>query len=338
VTVDLPEPWRGRPRRVLITGCAGFLGSTLADTLLEAGHDVVGVDSFSDYYAPALKRENLTDAARHAAFRLVEGDLNDVDLNALLADREICFHLAAQAGVRASWGREFDVYLQANIRATQRLLEAFVAARSAGSPLRRLVFSSSSSVYGNQPRYPVAEDVDKHPFSPYGVTKLAAEQMCALYAENFGVPATSLRYFTVYGPRQRPDMAFRKFLEAAMRGEAWLLYGNGSQTRDFTFVSDAVRANLLAADETVTYGVYNVGGGARVTLLDAVHLLRERALAHGLATDIRIESSDPVHGDVRHTYADGRRAREALDYEPRVTLAEGLEAETAWVARPKDAR
>ena len=332
VDVDVPEAWARGSRRVLVTGCAGFLGSTLVDTLLACGHDVVGVDVFSDYYDPALKRENVAAASKSDRFRLVEADINDVDLVELAADREIVFHFAAQAGVRASWGTEFDVYLHSNIGATQRLLEALVESRRRDSPFRRLVYSSSSSVYGNQERYPVVEDVPKQPFSPYGVSKLAAEHLCVLYAANFGVPSSSLRYFTVYGPRQRPDMAFRKFLEAAADGRPWIVYGDGEQTRDFTFVSDAVRANLLAADDPSDCGVYNIGGGARIALREALEVLRSKAIEHGVADTVTIEHHDAVKGDVRHTYADGARAREALGFEARVSLAGGLDAEARWVA------
>jgi nucleoside-diphosphate-sugar epimerase len=335
--MELPRAWQldgsAPPRRVLVTGCAGFLGSTLVDTLIAAGHDVVGVDVFSDYYDPSLKHENLASARRAPNFRLIEGDLNDLDLVALLADRQFCFHFAAQAGVRASWGNEFDVYLRANVRATQRLLEALVRLRREGCAFVRLVNSSSSSVYGNQPVHPVREDVDKRPYSPYGVTKLAAEQLCVLYADNFGVPSSSLRYFTVYGPRQRPDMAFRKFLEAARDGRPWMVNGDGTQTRDFTYVTDAIAANLLAADDPSPCGVYNVGGGARIALTDALEILRERALAHGLARSIEIRYGEKMAGDVRDTDADGSRAREAIGFVPRVSLATGLDAEAAWVAR-----
>ena len=332
VEVDVPVPWTGPSRRVLVTGCAGFLGSTLVDTLLARGHDVVGIDVFSDYYDPALKRENIAGALGHDRFRLVEADMNEVDLAGLVDDREIVFHFAAQAGVRASWGAEFDVYLHSNIGATQRLLEAIVTSRARGGEFGRLVYSSSSSVYGNQDTYPVVEDVDKRPFSPYGVSKLAAEHLCVLYADNHGVPSSSLRYFTVYGPRQRPDMAFRKFLEAAADGKPWIVYGDGSQTRDFTFVADAVRANLLAADDPSPCGVYNIGGGARITLEDALVILREKALAQGVANDVTLEHHGTVKGDVRHTYADGTRAREAIGFEARVDLATGLDAEARWVA------
>lgn len=330
--VELPPGWADSPRRVLVTGCAGFLGSSLSEVLVGAGHDVVGVDLFSDYYDPALKRENLAALADAPGFRLIEADLNDLDLVETLADREVCFHLAAQAGVRASWGRDFDVYLSANIRATQRMLESIRILREEGAPFRRLVYSSSSSVYGNQDHYPVGEDVPKRPFSPYGVTKLAAEQLCVLYAENHGVPSSSLRYFTVYGPRQRPDMAFRKFLEAARRGDPWRIYGDGQQSRDFTFVSDAVRANLLAADDRAPCGVYNVCGGSRIVLQEALEILREKAIGHGLCEEIRIEYGERAKGDVRHTGGDGERIRAALGFETRVGLEEGLEQEVRWVA------
>jgi nucleoside-diphosphate-sugar epimerase len=322
----------GAPRSVLVTGCAGFLGSTLSEALVAVGHDVVGVDCFSDYYDPSLKHENVEWLLKQENFRLVEANLNDVDLFELLSDRELCFHFAAQAGVRASWGTEFDIYLQSNIQATQRLLEAAAELRRRGAGFARLVNSSSSSVYGNQPMYPVAEDVHKQPFSPYGVTKLAAEQLCVLYGQNFDVPSTSLRYFTVYGPRQRPDMAFRKFLEVARRGEAWKIYGDGQQTRDFTYVADAVRANLLAADESVPWSVYNVGGGTRVILADALDLLRDACLEQGWVDEIRIEYVDRVEGDVLHTGSDGTRIREAIGFEARIGLRQGLACEVRWLS------
>jgi UDP-glucose 4-epimerase len=298
---------------------------------VEQGHDVVGIDSLTDYYDPALKRENLSGFSGRDNFRFVQEDLNRCDLRDLLADREVCFHFAAQAGVRASWGSEFEIYLESNIHATQRILEAMAGLRREGSGPRRLVYSSSSSVYGNQPRYPVSEDVVKQPFSPYGVSKLAAEQLCVLYAENFEVPSTSLRYFTVYGPRQRPDMAFRKFLEAAHRGESWRIYGDGRQTRDFTFVADALRANLLAADEMVSWSVYNVGGGSRVVLSDALAILREVCLEQEWAREVRIEHVDRVEGDVLHTASDGSRIEAALGFRAQVDLRAGLRAEVEWL-------
>jgi len=328
-----PLAYWATPRRVLVTGCAGFLGSSLVDTLLEQGHQVLGIDSFSDYYDPALKRENLRSALQANNFQLMEGDLNELDLAELVREKDVVFHLAAQAGVRASWGSEFDLYLRANVRATQLLLEALIASMRKGGSSRRLVYSSSSSVYGNQEHYPVKENVDKHPFSPYGVTKLAAENLCELYATNYGLPCSSLRYFTVYGPRQRPDMAFRKFLQASERGEPWVIYGDGQQSRDFTYVEDVVRANLLAGAEERPYAAYNIGGGTRQDLLSVLEILAEKVQEHGISDRVKIEHAAPVKGDVRHTGADGVRARDQLKFSARIPLEEGLERMVGWYAQ-----
>lgn len=333
---SLPAPVRtllapGTP--VVVTGCAGFIGSHLGEALLSLGCDVVGVDRLTDYYDVAQKRANLAGLLASERFTFLERDLNDVDCVELLAGRRACFHLAAQAGVRASWGGEFTNYLDWNVLATQALLEAARHDRVRGD-LARLVYSSSSSVYGDQPRYPVTEDDLPMPRSPYGVTKLAAEHLCVLYGANYGVPTSSLRYFTVYGPRQRPDMAFRKFLEAALDGREFAIYGDGAQSRDFTFVKDAVRANLMATVAADTAEVFNIGGGSRVTLREAldtlVALLQEAA--PGCAAAVRYE--DMALGDVRHTAADVSRAASRLGWWPAVALHEGLAAEVAWtVAR-----
>jgi UDP-glucose 4-epimerase len=332
-TIDVPAAWKAESRRVLVTGCAGFLGSSLVDALLAHGHDVIGIDCFSDFYDPALKRENLAAAMSAGGFRLIDVDLNDLQLVDLLEDRQYVFHFAAQAGVRDSWGETFDTYLHANVRATQRLLEALLVLWRRGGSLVRLVNSSSSSVYGNQEHYPVVESVDKHPFSPYGVTKFAAELLCGLYASNWGLPTSSLRYFTVYGPRQRPDMAFRRFLEAARRGEPWTVFGDGEQTRDFTFVDDAIRANLLAADDSSPYGVYNIGGGARVSLREALDTLRDAVLRHGIADRVQIVHAERAKGDVRHTGSDGSLAARTIGFRPQVPLTEGLERQALWFSR-----
>src|SRR4051812_9065126 len=244
--------------KALVTGVAGFIGSTLAERLVGDGADVIGIDCFTDYYPRDVKERNLAALRSKRGFRFVEARIQDVNLAELLSDRTHVFHLAAQAGVRKSWGKDFAIYTSNNIEATQVLLEA-----ANGAPaLERFVYSSSSSVYGDLVAMPMREDAVPQPVSPYGVSKLAAEQLCYLYFANFGVPAVSLRYFTVYGPRQRPDMGFHKFLRATLRNEPITLYGDGEQTRDFTFVADAVEANVAAARRGVAGHVYNIGGGS----------------------------------------------------------------------------
>ena len=308
--------------KALVTGCAGFIGSTLAERLLDDGADVVGIDCFTDYYARPVKERNLGMALKHPRYRFVEARIQDADLAALLHDRTHVFHLAAQAGVRKSWGRDFGIYTANNIDATQVLLEA-----ATGLPaLERLVYSSSSSVYGDRVAMPMREDALPEPVSPYGVSKLAAEQLCYLYFANFAVPTVSLRYFTVYGPRQRPDMAFHKFLRATMLGEPIGVYGDGDQTRDFTFISDAVNANVLAATRGVAGRVYNIGGGSRVSV-NGVLAMIERVT--GRRPTVRVDPAQK--GDMRHTYADTSRAHADLGYAPTVGLEEGLAAEHQWL-------
>ncbi len=308
--------------RALVTGVAGFIGSTLAERLVADGTDVVGIDCFTDYYPRAVKERNLSALLASPSFRFVESRIQDVDLPALLKDRTHIFHLAAQAGVRKSWGKDFAIYTVNNIEATQALLEA-----ACGMPnLERFVYSSSSSVYGDLVEMPMREDALPQPVSPYGVSKLAAEQLCYLYFANYGVPTVSLRYFTVYGPRQRPDMGFHKFLRATLLGQPITLFGDGDQTRDFTFVADAVSANLAAAARGVPGRVYNIGGGSRVSVNDVVAMI---ARVTGRTPQITV---DPVQkGDMRHTYADTSLARADLGYAPTVGLEEGLAAEHQWL-------
>jgi UDP-glucose 4-epimerase len=308
--------------KALVTGCAGFIGSTLSDRLLADGAEVVGIDCFTDYYAREAKERNLSGALKHPRFRFVEARIQDADLSALLGDRTHVFHLAAQAGVRKSWGRDFEIYTENNIEATQLLLEAATRVPA----LERLVYSSSSSVYGDRVAMPMREDALPEPVSPYGVSKLAAEQLCYLYFTNFNVPAVSLRYFTVYGPRQRPDMAFHKFLRATIVGDPIGVYGDGDQTRDFTFVSDAVNANVLAGTRGVPGRVYNIGGGSRVSVNDVLTMI-ERVT--GRRPRVNVDSAQK--GDMRHTYADTSRAREDLGYAPTVGLEQGLAAEYQWL-------
>jgi UDP-glucose 4-epimerase len=307
--------------KALVTGVAGFIGSTLAERLVRGGDDVVGIDCFTDYYPRAAKERNLAFLRTAPNFRFVEQRIQAADLAALLADRTHVFHLAAQAGVRKSWGRDFDVYTSNNIEATQVLLEACV-----GQSIERVVYASSSSVYGDLVAMPMREDALPQPVSPYGVSKLAAEQLCYLYFVNFGVPTVSLRYFTVYGPRQRPDMGFHKFLRATIEGRPIAVFGDGEQTRDFTFVDDAVTATIAGAVCGVPGRVYNIGGGSRVTVN---HVLEIVGRVAGKTPVIAAEAAQK--GDMRHTYADTEHARADLAFRPSVDLERGLAAEFAWL-------
>jgi len=308
--------------RALVTGVAGFIGSTLAERLLTEGADVVGLDCFTDYYPRPMKERNLVALVGHPRFALVESTIQEADLATLLADRTHVFHLAAQAGVRRSWGRDFAVYTANNIEATQVLLEACTQVS-----LERIVYASSSSVYGDNTPMPMREDARLEPVSPYGVSKLAAEHLCCLYHLNYGLPAVSLRYFTVYGPRQRPDMGFHKFLRAAILNEPIAVYGNGEQTRDFTFVADAVSATIAGANRGIPGRVYNIGGGSRASINQVIEMIARVSGRRPLIT------LDPAQkGDMRHTYADTSLARTDLGFEPAVGLEEGLAAEHQWLA------
>ena len=308
--------------KALVTGAAGFIGSHLTAALLDAGWKVTGLDCFTDYYPREIKRTNVEVNAGRPGFRFIEGSLQQADLAALLEDKTHVFHLAAQAGVRKSWGRDFRTYTDHNVDASQRLLEACV-----GRPLQRFVYASSSSVYGDHAAIPMREDALPQPLSPYGVTKLAAEQLCHLYHANYGVPTASMRYFTVYGPRQRPDMAFHRFIKAALGGEPISLYGDGEQTRDFTFVTDAVAATIAAGEHGVPGRAYNVGGGSRVSMNHVLEIVGRLA---GKQLDVRREPAQK--GDMRDTYADTTLARTDLGFVPRVKLEEGLEAEYRWLS------
>jgi nucleoside-diphosphate-sugar epimerase len=311
------------PGYVVVTGVAGFIGSHLAEALLERGHEVVGIDAFTPYYSPRDKRANLAQLRRRPGFWLVEDDLTRMELDAWLDGASVVFHQAAQPGVRSSWGTDFPRYVANNVLATQRLLEACLRA---GVP--RLVAASSSSVYGDAPSYPTAEESVTRPVSPYGVTKLAAEHLCLAYARAApSMAVATLRYFTVYGPRQRPDMGFRRFLEAALEGRPIVVYGDGQQTRDFTYVADAVRANLLAMTAPIRADAVNVGGGRRVTLQEAIDTVGQVT-----GCRLRIERRPALAGDARHTGADGTRAEALLGYRPQVKLVEGLTAEAAWLS------
>ncbi|HXC52628.1 MAG TPA: NAD-dependent epimerase/dehydratase family protein [Candidatus Limnocylindrales bacterium] len=306
--------------KALVTGVAGFIGSTLAEQLVAGGHDVVGIDCFLDYYPRELKERNLSGLSKNPRFRFVEESLVDADLGSLVSGVDWVFHQAAQAGVRSSWGEDFRIYSDNNVYATQRLLEA-----CRGGALRKFVYASSSSIYGDTDDLPMRETSIPKPVSPYGVSKLAAEHLVWLYSKNFGLPTVSLRYFTVYGPRQRPDMAFHRFIRAAIEDKPIVLYGDGEQSRDFTFVADIVQANVSAAESEATGTVYNLGGGSRTTVNEVID-----TIGRLVGRTVRVDRRETQKGDVRHTAADTSAARREIAFAPKVTLDEGLERQVAW--------
>jgi nucleoside-diphosphate-sugar epimerase len=305
--------------KAIVTGAAGFIGSSIAQRLLDDGLKVIGVDCLTDYYDTRIKESNLAPLLANERFILHRKPILDLNWPSLMEGVGTVYHQAAQAGVRASWGESFECYTTWNVLSTQRILEGM---KGTGA---RMVYASSSSVYGETDRLPMREDHYLQPMSPYGVTKLAAEHLCVLYWRNFQVPTVSLRYFTVYGPKQRPDMAFHKFIKAALAGEPITLYGDGAQTRDFTFIGDAVEANLLAAAKGTPGGVYNIGGGSRISVNGVLE-----ELGKILDREIAVERIGKQKGDVTHTYADTERARTDLGFVPKTPLAEGLRRECEW--------
>lgn len=311
--------------RSVVTGAAGFIGSSISERLLRDGHEVVGIDCFTDYYPRDMKSANLQRALSHDSYSFVEGDLLEIDLQKVCEGAEVIFHQAAQAGVRKSWGDDFSIYTDNNILATQRLLEAAKNPPLSGT-LKQFVNASSSSVYGHAENFPTLETTLPRPVSPYGVSKLAAEKLAVLYAAEFGVPTVSLRYFTVYGPRQRPDMAFHKVIKAALTGQVFQVFGDGEQSRDFTFIDDAVEANLAAANCSEPGAVCNIGGGSRVTLNEVL-----KQIEAIIGIPLQLEYVDRQKGDARHTSASVAEAERLFGYAPSVDLEQGLRAEVAWL-------
>jgi nucleoside-diphosphate-sugar epimerase len=305
---------------LLVTGCAGFLGSHLSERLTDAGEEVIGVDSFTDYYSRELKESNLEGLRDRACFTLFELDLGSDPLEGFLDGVDTVFHLAAQPGVRGSFGASFGRYVHDNVLATQRLLEASATAR-----VKTFVYASSSSVYGNSLAYPTPEDTRRAPISPYGLTKLATEELAAVYGRLDRLHTVGLRYFTVYGPRQRPDMAFARFFASALAGKPVKILGDGSQVRDFTFVDDAVRGTIAAARNGRRGAVYNIGGGTQVELLEAVAQIEQV-----LDLKVEIEHLPDARGDVRRTCSDPRTASVDLGFAPYVSLEEGLTRQAEW--------
>ncbi|CAN5706011.1 NAD-dependent epimerase/dehydratase family protein [soil metagenome] len=306
--------------RVLVTGAAGFIGSHLVERLLSGGYEIVGVDAFTGYYSRERKERNLASVAGEPGFELVEGDLMKLDLKELLYGVDAVLHLAGEPGVRRSWGGNFGRYMERNVLTTQRLLEAV----SGGCT--RFVYVSSSSVYGGDGGGPVDEAHPRRPASPYGMSKLAAEELVVLYRRERGVRATVLRYFTVYGPRQRPEMVLARFLFAARKGRSVEVFGDGEQTRDMTYVLDAVEATAAALDAAP--GIYNVGGGTRATVNEMLDAVRRVT-----GVDVEVRYGPPAAGDVRSTWADSRRAERELGYAPRTSLEDGIAAQAEWAMR-----
>lgn len=313
----------------VVTGVAGFIGSTLADRLISEGHTVTGIDCFVDYYPRKIKEANISKLRESSNFNFIESDLNTLDLVKLLEGVDYVYHQAAQAGVRASWGETFSIYTNNNILATQRLLEACRDDAVKGT-LKKVVYASSSSVYGAVEKLPTYETDLPCPLSPYGVSKLAAENLMVLYSNEFGVPTASLRYFTVYGPRQRPDMAFHKFIKATLTGNEIHIYGDGEQSRDFTFIEDIIDCNVAAA--TVDFKkqgknlYFNTGGGSRVTVNEVLQMIREIT-----GQNPKVVYMNRATGDVPHTGSDWSLAKNVLGYTPKVQLFDGLKKEVEWV-------
>jgi UDP-glucuronate 4-epimerase len=303
--------------RYLVTGCAGFIGSTLTDALLGDGCEVLGVDAFTDYYERSVKESALAAARDHSSFTLLEHDLAvGPPPKDALEGLDGIFHLAARPGVRASWGARFEAYVSDNILATHAIADV------AGARGIRLVFASSSSIYGDALAYPTPEDTPPSPISPYGVTKLACEHLLAAHARDSGLEHVALRYFTVYGPRQRPDMAFSRLVTALASGGEFEIYGDGSQSRDFTFVADAVAATIAAMRDARVGATYNVGGGSEAALRDVVALVAELA-----GRSLNVRYGERAAGDVKRTLADTSRIRAELGWEPRTDLRAGLAAQ-----------
>jgi nucleoside-diphosphate-sugar epimerase len=304
--------------KCMVTGAAGFIGSHLCEELLRGGHDVTGVDGYIPYYPQAVKERNQGSALTHPHYRFQRLDLREAAVGALVADADVIFHLAAMPGLVQSW-TEFDTYWTCNVQATQRLLEAVV--HSAGR-LRQFVYASTSSVYGS---YASGDELmPTRPVSPYGVTKLAGEHLCRAYAEAHDLPLVVLRYFSVYGPRQRPDMGYYRFIRALLRAEPVTVYGDGQQVRGNTYVSDCVAATL-AAVEARAGETYNVGGGEAATVWDIIRQLEALAGCRAL-----IKQEPARHGDQRYTFADTAKLRRHLGWEPHTTLQEGLSRQWEW--------
>jgi nucleoside-diphosphate-sugar epimerase len=307
---------------ILVTGAAGFIGSHLCEKLLtNEQNTVVGVDTFIGPTPNSLKQGNLENLLNHPRFKFVKQNLMTADLERLLQDVAIIYHLAGIPGVRSSWGKDFDPYVTNNILVTQRLLEA-----SKKRPIKKFIYASTSSVYGEH-QGKVAEEADCNPLSPYGITKLTGEYLCTVYSKSFAVPIVTVRFFTVYGPRQRSDMAFHRFIAQLLKEEPITLFGDGTQSRDFTYVSDCVEgiATIVKKDDLIGKTI-NIGGKERATVNEAISTMEQLT-----GKKAKIEYSSTLKGEPRHTWADITKAQNLLDYHPKISLREGLAKEIEYI-------
>ena len=306
----------------LVTGGAGFIGSHMVGKLLSLGYEVIGLDCFTDYYSRDIKEKNVESSLTNKNYTFIEADILDMET---FPEVDYVFHLAAQAGVRASWGKRFDMYTRNNIQVTQKLLEFYK-----DSSIKKLVYASSSSVYGDA-KLPMSESSLLKPVSPYGVTKLAGEHLSYLYWRNYTIPTIALRYFTVYGPRQRPDMAIYNFVKAIFNGEKLSVFGDGSQTRDFTYIDDVIEGTLLAADSNIVGEVINIGGGSRISINKVLKLIENNTKKEAKVTYLERQ-----RGDVRDTWADVSKAEAMLHWRPRVDISNGLKRFVEWYINLSD--
>jgi len=311
--------------RILVTGGAGFIGSNLVDRLLYLGHEVVVIDNFDESYSPRIKMKNIEHNIRKKNFRLVKGDIRDEKkLKEYLKDTDVVFHLAAKAGVRDSF-KDPRAYHEVNVTGTLKVLESCL-----NSEIRKVIYASSSSVYGEPQTLPMDESHPTNPVSVYGATKLAGEKYCYVFSKLYGLDIVSLRYFTVFGPRQRPDEAIAKFTRLILHGKRPEIYGNGEQTRDFTFISDVVDANILAMKSRVHWGVFNIGSGKSVSVNEVVRMLNRVC-----KSKIKPIYTEKRKGDVSHTLANIEKARKVLKYQPKIGIEVGIRKYVEWFLKER---
>lgn len=311
-------------KTAIVTGVAGFIGSHLAERLLENDLQVIGIDCFTDYYSKEIKKNNLSGFQNNKNFKFIEQDLMEMDLTSIFKKSKFLFHEAAQPGVRASWGNQFDTYVKDNILVTQKILESAKESKT----LEKIVMASSSSVYGEQKGMMIENETIPKPISPYGATKLASENLGLIYASNYNLPITSLRYFTVYGPRQRPDMAFSRFIQANLKQNEIKIYGDGNQSRDFTFISDIIDANIQASKSSLHENVLNIGGGSVNSVNQVISTIENIT---GIKNKVIFKQSQK--GDVFRTEASIKMASQTIDYKPKISLKEGLEKQVEWIKK-----